>query len=216
MIEPILYLLTKAPVPGRVKTRMIDAVGPDKAAAVAAGLIAASVGRASVLWPGPVVLAVRGNPDIPFFRQLHRRYPVEIEAQGAGDLGQEMARTLARGVARAGAAAVMGCDIPHCPAPVLHAVHKALRNKENVIGPAADGGFYLLGLCSVPTGLLEGIRWGVDTVLRDTIAHLAGHGVSIDRELPTLRDVDTVEDLACALDAYPALSGYIQGADEIG
>ena len=206
---PVLSLLTKTPVPGCVKTRLHERLSPAHAAAVAEGLVRATVDNACGAWPGPVELVVWPDAGHPLFRELAARYPVAVRLQAPGPLGRKMLGAIEPSIRAAGAGAVMGCDIPHCPPAVLGQAAAALRAGENVIGETRDGGFYLLGLTRVQASWLDGIGWGGAGVCRETVARLEAAGVSIERRLPALRDIDTWDDLQYALRHAAWLGAYI-------
>jgi glycosyltransferase A (GT-A) superfamily protein (DUF2064 family) len=95
---------------------------------------------------------------------------------------------------------LIGADIPDLSATCLQAAAAALRDAPAVIGPAEDGGYYLLGLRPPMPFLFEAMPWGTDQVFTITAERLAGRGVA-PALLPTLADLDRPEDLA----RWPAL-----------
>jgi hypothetical protein len=118
--------------------------------------------------------------------------------QRQGDLGQRLAGAFddlrALGF---GAAAILGSDLPTLPASYLALAVDRLRQDDGqgVIGPAADGGYYLIGLTQAPPGLFAGMPWGTDRVLRLTRDRAASLGLDLV-VLPEWHDVDVPEDLA--------------------
>jgi hypothetical protein len=121
--------------------------------------------------------------------------------QGEGDIGARMARALAEAFAEGAPAAVLvGTDIPDLSGAILAEAFQRLADHDIVIGPAADGGYYLIGLrrerfAELAPLLFQGIAWGGENVLRDTLSALAPSGVAVHL-LPMLRDIDRPEDLA--------------------
>ncbi len=113
------------------------------------------------------------------------------------DLGERMENTFKRCFADGFTAVVLiGSDIPDLPPEILTEAFAALDTRGAVIGPAVDGGYYLIGFRKemfVP-GVFTGISWSTDAVLPETMARLARAGIGIHR-LPPWRDVDTPEDL---------------------
>ena len=91
---------------------------------------------------------------------------------------------------------LLGSDVPDLPLYVLKEAIDALQRSDAVIGPAQDGGYYLIGFRrdAFPPDVFDGLPWGTAIVLRDTTARLAAHGCRIHL-LPEWQDVDTVEDL---------------------
>ena len=203
-----LYLMAKAPVPGKVKTRMAPRLGPEQSAQLAHLMLAQTVAAACRHWPGVVTLCVWPDPDHPAFTQLAAKHGIKITTQIDADLGARMMAALKRGIADAGGAAVMGCDVPHCPGEILARAHALLVGGENPLGPAADGGFYLLGLRpgadadadetdveeSPLDALFSGVHWGGSAQLDEVRARATVAGLRFC-ELPTLRDIDRYPDL---------------------
>jgi rSAM/selenodomain-associated transferase 2/rSAM/selenodomain-associated transferase 1 len=115
--------------------------------------------------------------------------------QGSGDLGERMARAF-RETFHAGMDRVvlMGTDIPEITGPILRAAFEKLGSADVVLGPARDGGYYLLGLRQAVPQLFVDVPWGTDKVLERTrsIAHDLGLSVML---LDTLADIDRPEDL---------------------
>jgi rSAM/selenodomain-associated transferase 1 len=123
------------------------------------------------------------------------RFPLPVRVmrigQGAGDLGARMQRTVER--VRRGRTVIIGCDIPDArPADVVQAF-RALRRADAVFGPAADGGYWLIGLSPRrPARPFAMVRWSTAHALADTLANFSTRRVVF---LRTLRDVDTASDL---------------------
>lgn len=184
-----LFIMVKEPRPGRVKTRLAHDLGPIAAAwwfrhHVARVLRVAADPR----WA--TVLAV--SPDAAV---ASRAWPMHLPrvAQGRGDLGLRMERLLRN--ADPGPVCVMGADIPGADRRHVARAFAALGSADAVLGPAEDGGFWLIGLKrlrAVPPGIFGGVRWSTEHALADTLGTLPGHRIAIaDR----LRDVDTSDDL---------------------
>lgn len=204
MTQPALMIFAKRPVAGEVKTRLQPAYTPAQAAQIAAVLIRQTVELAVSSWPGHVYLC--GAPDSahPLFVELARRFGLTLRPQGEGDLGARMQRALAWGIERHGAAAVLGCDTPHCPWDVLDEANAVLARRGNVLGPSDDGGYYLIGLAQDRPALFRDIAWGGATVLAATCERARGLGIEFDL-LPALRDIDTAADLWFAAQQHEPL-----------
>ena len=185
MISPCLSIFARLPVPGKVKTRLIPALGEEGAARLYARLLALTVdvARESGL---DFELRVTGG-EIGAFQGLFGE-DVPVVDQGDGDLGARMARVEAP-------ALIIGSDCPGITAPLLRAAAGALEDRRVVLGPANDGGYYLIGYREPVPFLFEDMEWSTPKVLPETLARLAarGHGPAI---LPELADIDTAEDLA--------------------
>jgi len=196
--SPILNLFAKAPQPGQVKTRLQKGCSAAKAAQIARELVICSVELTTQSWPGEVQLQVWPDAGHPFFRWLHGDYAVALFTQVKGDLGAKITATLDDGISRRGAAAVMGCDVPHCPGEVLEQAYFSLTRGKNVIGLCDDGGYYFIGLTVPVPALFQNIPWGSDKVGSTTLAKADALGIEFDTHLPMLRDIDYWEDLEAA------------------
>lgn len=186
-----LFILTKAPVVGRVKTRLGRDIGMARAARIARRLSARLARRLvrDPRWRTALVVA----PDE--FANRGRWWPMNIRrmGQGRGDLGARMGRVASR--AARGPVVIVGTDVPGITRTLIHQAFRALQSHDVVVGPAEDGGYWLIGFARRrPVGPVFGsVRWSTPHALSDTLAGLLP-GVSV-AFLPVLRDVDTVDDL---------------------
>jgi rSAM/selenodomain-associated transferase 1 len=117
--------------------------------------------------------------------------------QEGRDLGERMAAVARRVLAgRAAGVVFLGADVPHVDVDAVRAAMHTLRARthEVVLGPADDGGYYLLGLCRFIGPLFHGIEWGGPHVLASTTAQLAALGVAYHTTAPCF-DVDEQADL---------------------
>jgi hypothetical protein len=117
-------------------------------------------------------------------------------AQSDGDLGRRLlaAFTAARD-AGIGRAVMVGTDCPELQAAHLEQALQALGDHDLVLGPAADGGYYLIGARRPCPGLFRDMPWSTDRVLALTLARARDAGLRV-RLLDLLRDLDTADDLA--------------------
>ncbi|MEL6316510.1 MAG: TIGR04282 family arsenosugar biosynthesis glycosyltransferase [Pseudomonadota bacterium] len=194
-----LVIFAKEPRAGRVKTRLGREIGMTVAAAwhrrratELARRMAAAPGWECWLALSPDA-AVRESPLWP---ARARRM-----GQGRGDLGRRMARVFRAGPP--GPVVVIGADVPAIARADVAAAFRALGPADAVIGPAADGGYWLIGLRRsprrAPLGLFEGVRWSTEHARADTEATLRGAGAPMRiARLIELRDVDRAADLAPA------------------
>lgn len=183
-----ILVFAKAPVPGRVKTRLIPALGADGAAALAAKMLEFAVVEA--LATGlPVELC--GEPDS---EQWHEARPgLALTAQGEGDLGERLARAAAR-VVNEEPVLLIGSDCPELDRARLRAAAGVLEGEDSVIHPANDGGYALLGLTRFDLSIFEGIDWSTAAVAAQTMTRIEALGWSLHIG-ETLRDIDEPEDL---------------------
>lgn len=192
--------MLKYPRPGAVKTRLIPALGAQRACDLHRALVArtlAEVRTFSRHSTETVAVEVRlaGAPDDAAARAWLGEGPA-IRDQGDGDLGARMSRAVeAAFYEGATAVVVIGGDCPQLGAEQLAAAFAALGESDAVLGPATDGGYYLIGMRRRLPELFQGIAWGGAEVLAKTLAVAQGLGVEPAR-LATLRDLDVPEDLA--------------------
>lgn len=188
MRRPTLIVMVKEPRPGRVKTRLGAEIGMTEAARWFRRQSLSLLRRLrDPRWD--IVLSV--SPDREGL--VSRVWPGDLPrlAQGQGDLGLRMARALA---SVPGPAVLVGADIPGIEKAHIARAFRVLGRAPSVIGPAADGGFWLVGLRQPdrqPAGLFANVRWSHPDTLADTLPTLPQPVAFIDR----LRDVDTARDL---------------------
>ncbi len=189
-------VFARAPVPGKVKTRLVPALGGEGAAALHRALVTRALEAAIEAGLGPVELWCAPDARDPFFRSCGERLGVSLISQHEGDLGARMRGAFETMLAASARALLIGSDIPAMTADYLRAADAALAEGcDAVIGPAEDGGYVLIGLSRVAPGLFEGIDWGGPEVLQETRSRMARAGWRY-RELPVLWDVDRPEDLS--------------------
>jgi len=184
--------MAKHPAPGLVKSRLAAVVGADAAAELyrafvldlADRLHEAGIDPLWAVWP----------PDAPFEQLLPEARRC---AQQGTDLGERMAN-VARRLFGAGASGVvfLGADVPHVDLEVVRLAMETLqqRHHEVVLGPAADGGYYLLGLARFVPELFRDIAWGGPQVLATTEARLVDLSVPYRLTAPGF-DLDELADL---------------------
>jgi len=184
-----IAIFAKAPVPGRVKTRLIPALGAEGAAALAREMLAWTVGEA--LATG-LAVDLCGEPDAAQWHEA--RTGLVLTAQGKGDLGERLARAVRRTLGEGEPILLIGADCPELDRHRLVAAAEALASHDAVIHPARDGGYALLGLKRFDPSVFEEIPWSTAAVAGETIARIEALGWSLHAR-ETLRDVDEPEDL---------------------
>ncbi len=188
--KPNLVIFVRAPLLGRVKRRLAAGIGAIAARRFYSATTARLLRRVGADRRWRCRLAV--TPDR--FASRGRFWPGEVPrfGQGGGDLGDRMGRALGRfGHAPT---VIVGSDIPDIEASHIDAAFRALGAHDAVLGPAADGGYWLIGARD-PLGLpdpFRGVRWSGPDALSDTLTNLGGRRVAL---LETLADVDVPEDL---------------------
>lgn len=116
--------------------------------------------------------------------------------QGEGDIGERMKRAFDEAFEDGALLVVLvGSDIPGLTSEILERAFEGLRRCGMVLGPAMDGGYYLIGLRQPVPLLFSGISWGSDRVLTQTLKAAETLGLTVEL-VDTLRDIDRIEDLA--------------------
>ena len=190
-----VIVFARAPEPGKVKTRLIPALGVAGAAALYRRLVLHAIGAAKEADSGPVELWCAPDASQPFFADCARRLGVSLHPQAEGDLGERMRQAFIAVLGRSVRAILVGSDIPALSAPYVRDADRALSGGDDVvIGPAEDGGYVLIGLKRCEPELFREIPWGGPSVLAETRRRIARLGLRC-RELPVLWDLDRPEDL---------------------
>ena len=190
-----VIVFAKAPEPGKVKTRLIPALGEAGAAALHRRLVMHSLRAAQEADLGPVELWCAPDTRHAFFAECERDFGVSLHSQCEGDLGARMRRAIETILERAKRAILVGSDIPALSAQYLRDAERALSGaRDVVIGPAEDGGYVLIGLKRSDPELFRDIPWGEPEVLAETRGRIAALRWRC-LELPALWDVDRPEDL---------------------
>ena len=176
-------LFTRWPEAGKAKTRLIPALGPQGAADLHRRLTERTVAtvRAAGL---PLEIRSTGADPAHFRAWLN---VTDVVDQGDGDLGARLARTAERLPVL-----LLGADIPGLLPRHLTDAAAVLAEHSAVIGPAMDGGYWLLGLAAPRPAVFRDVAWGTDSVLATTLARLPAE----TPRLETLPDLDTPDDLA--------------------
>lgn len=200
--ETVVALMVRTPIPGRVKTRLIPALGTDGACQLYQAMVSdilANIGQSCL----PLYLFYAGSEiDLPqaWLAGTARAWP-----QRGEDIGERMAAVFADCFA-AGADAVIlvGSDIPALDAAVIDQSAVALASHDTVFVPVEDGGYCLIALhrASFRNELFIDIPWSTSQVLVQTLRKLATLGLTAAL-LPPLRDIDTPDDLL-TYRGYPA------------
>ena len=191
-----LIIFTRYPKPGKTKTRMIPALGEEGAAKLQRKLTEHTLKQAKKLRSMRSVSLefhyAGGNQQLmkEWLGNTLTYYP-----QQEGDLGQRMQSAFAQAFAAGNNRVVtIGIDCPDIDEILLTQAFDLLTKKELVLGPAEDGGYYLIGLSRLIAELFADISWGSDRVLTQTKDIANKLGLSVDY-LTTLNDIDRPEDL---------------------
>jgi rSAM/selenodomain-associated transferase 1 len=188
MVEEKLIVFVKAPRPGAVKTRLAKAIGAPAAAAAYRQLVATLLNQLAGL--GGVEVCF--SPDDAAGEVRHwLKEGWSSSPQGDGDLGKRMESAFRRAF-QTGAkrVAVIGSDCPVVRAEDIREAWGGLQTHDVVLGPAADGGYWLIGLRQSQPNLFSDIRWSTENVFAETLRRVQHAGLSVQL-LRELADVDT-------------------------
>ncbi|MFE2326145.1 DUF2064 domain-containing protein [Streptomyces sp. NPDC059385] len=188
-----LLVIAKEPVPGRVKTRLTPPFTPRQAARLAEAALADTLAAVAATPAERHVLVLDGAPG-PWLPP-----GFEVVPQSGGGLDERLAAAFA---ACAGPALLIGMDTPQVT-PELLAPALAFDAYDAWFGPAADGGFWALGLAAPDPALLLGVPMSVPETGTVQYERLCGAGLRVGL-LPRLRDVDTAADAAEVAALVPA------------
>ena len=179
-----LAVFAKSPVPGQVKTRLCPPLTPAQAARLARAFVRDTVRAAQRV--APVTLYHAGG-RAGLEDALAGLPPVAWTPQGGGDLGARMARVPAPCL-------ILGTDSPHLPSSFVRDALDALPDTDVVLGPAEDGGYYLIALRAPQPTLFDDIAWSTPAVLVQTLARAEAQGLRATLLAP-FYDIDTLPDL---------------------
>ena len=195
-----LVIFAKAPIPGEVKTRLCPPLTPDEAATLHGSFVLDMLERtklavAKLQLPFHRYLACAPSSELVFFKIMEERQGVRLLDQVGEDLGQRMHHTFvdlfAKGYKQV---IIVGTDVPTLPLPVYQEAFAILSHSDVVLGPALDGGYYLIGLTRSAEQLFAEVPWSTDQVLAVTQQQAKQLGLSVG--LTTAwRDVDALADL---------------------
>jgi len=188
----ITLAFAKAPTPGKVKTRLAAGIGAHAAADLYATMARETMDR--LRSSAYELYACFDPPSSASQVQAWLGEDVTLTPQTDGDLGNRLWCAVRDGLEVASQVCVVGTDIPGLDAALVEEAFEGLSEADVVIGPAEDGGYYLLALKLPVPDLFENIPWSTSKVLNRTldVAHELGLKV---QTLRTLKDIDTVDDL---------------------
>lgn len=194
-------IFAKAPVAGRVKTRLCPPLSPAEAAELSGCFLVDTVERACSLSGVQVYVAITPPDSEPTFRAFLPA-AVHYVPQRGESLGEREANLFVDvlGLGFSGVV-LIGSDIPTLPLGHLRAAFTQLADPQcdAVLGPSYDGGYYLVGMRAVHRELFENIAWSTSQVLAQTLAQARRHRLHVSL-LPPWYDVDTLEDLQRLVD----------------
>ncbi|MGQ0667103.1 MAG: TIGR04282 family arsenosugar biosynthesis glycosyltransferase [Nitrospiraceae bacterium] len=201
-----LVIFAKAPIPGQVKTRLSPPLTPDEAATLHGSFVLDMLERtktavAKLKLPLDRYLACAPSATHVFFKIMEERQGVTLIDQVGDDLGARMTQAFATLFARGcGRVLIVGTDVPTLPSDYFKQALALLETHDLVLGPARDGGYYLIGLRQAAPGLFVGIPWSTGRVLEMTREKATSLGLKAVT-IGAWRDVDTIDDLNALIEA---------------
>lgn len=189
-----LIVIAKAPVPGRVKTRLCPPCTREQAAALAEASLADTLAAVAAAPAVRRVCVLDGEPG-PWLPD-----GFEVVAQRGGGLDERLAAAF-EDVAEP--ALLVGMDTPHVTPGLLAAGQRMLTSSDAVLGGAPDGGYWAIGLRRADRALFAGVPMSTSETCTAQRARLHEAALRV-AELPQLRDVDTIEDARAVAACAPA------------
>ena len=206
--ENWVVIFAKCPRPGRVKTRLARLLGHEGACLLYEALLVDTALAVASVSGIRRVIACDPPEDLDWFAARFGE-PFVLTSQGPGDLGARLERTFDEAFALgARRAVVVGSDLPTLTPSCLDAAFRDLATHDLVLGPADDGGYYLIGLARSAAQLFRGIDWSTDRVLAQTLERAERSDLTSSR-LARECDVDdesSLRKLMTALAVGPATS----------
>jgi rSAM/selenodomain-associated transferase 1 len=183
----LLAMFAKFWQPGAVKTRLAASLGPVRAAAIHRLFVETLVRRFDAVADERVIAFAPPEAVDAFQGIVGDRW--KLAQQATGDLGRRMKAFFAQSLARYERVVLIGSDSPDLPNEYVTQAIEALESHDVVLGPATDGGYYLVGVARQLPEIFDGIDWGTAQVWEQTLAHLR----TVPRrwhELPGWYDID--------------------------
>jgi hypothetical protein len=196
MSKNLLMVFVKYPTPGSVKQRLAQHLGNKRAAEIYKKIAETIVQKVAPASSEDYILEIYFSPQED--EKLMRQWLAENEyfsPQQGSDLGARMSNAFSHAFAAGYTKALLiGSDCPDISRDIITQSFDMLKAKHIVLGPAYDGGYYLIGVREPIPELFSNIEWGTEKVLSQTIDKINAAGLSLGL-LPVLRDIDRIEDL---------------------
>ncbi len=187
-----ILVFLKNPEPGRVKTRLAAAIGPERAAQLYREWVGLVLDRLKPLREQATLIGFFDGGPVDVFRDWQHQVDEWLPQPGGG-LGERLALGFEAAHRRGGPVLAVGTDCLELDAGLLSEAFAVLQDRDAVFGPAADGGYYLVGTARHLPEFFTGIRWSSEHTLADHQAHCRDCGWS-SALLPLRHDLDTWDD----------------------
>lgn len=192
-----VIIFTRFPIPGQAKTRLIPHLGAEKAAQLQRLMTEFTVGQAHRLVEihgGTIEIHHEGGTKKLLENWIQIDGLAFYEQQG-GDLGAKLRHAVSTGFKTGYQKIIItGTDCPSLTCSIFEKAFQVLENHDLVLGPAKDGGFYLIGLKEEKNNLFNNVVWGTEDVLKTVLANAEKENLSVFL-LSILSDIDRPEDL---------------------
>ncbi|MAD98173.1 MAG: glycosyltransferase [Flavobacteriaceae bacterium] len=199
MSKNLLLIFTRNPELGKVKTRLAKSLGDEKALAIYKMLLEKTKSETSKLdCTKRVYYTENVQSDDIWPNDLF-----EKRLQEGKDLGHRMQNAFQNGFDEGFEnVIVIGSDLFDISSEIIQNAFEQLQNNDVVIGPAHDGGYYLLGMKELDPAVFENKNWGTSTVFEDTMKDLGNKKVFLTQQL---NDIDVIEDMQL----HPSLKHFL-------
>ncbi|MCZ8296249.1 MAG: TIGR04282 family arsenosugar biosynthesis glycosyltransferase [Flavobacterium sp.] len=189
MEKKLVLVFTRNPELGKVKTRLAATIGEKNALEVYVFLLTHTKNCISQVNATKRVL----YSEAITLHDIWDNTTFEKDIQQGTDLGMRMQHAFEKGFEDGfNKIVIVGSDLPTLDSKDIEDAFLLLDTNEVVIGPAEDGGYYLLGLKSIPNGIFENKNWGTNSVLADTLTNLSHIQTAF---IKMKNDIDTIEDI---------------------
>ena len=190
-----LLVFTRTPDPGSVKTRLLSVMDAQRAVTIQADLLQRTLETVRASTADDIELWCTPTTQHPVLLDLADRFSLSLQTQAGAGLGERMCFAMEQALQVYRRVALVGSDcVDLAEADIDIALEQLAAGTDVVLGPAHDGGYYLVGLSRLYRQLFAGIKWGTDRVLEDTRKRVAQLGLKL-YELPVRHDLDRPEDL---------------------
>jgi rSAM/selenodomain-associated transferase 1 len=191
--DQALILFAKDPVEGQVKTRLSSLLDAPTTLNLYRHFLQGSIEKICSVAEVDRFIGIASDPQTNYFDDVSRSHPVQLFVQEGGNLGERMRQAFEdRFKEGYGRVVIIGADSPTLPTTYIEQAFRS--EKEIVIGPSTDGGYYLIGMRVKVTDIFGGVPWGTDQVLSETLKALKDQQAKAEL-LPVWYDVDLPEDL---------------------
>ena len=190
----LVACFTKLPLAGLTKTRLIPALGAQQAAELHRCFLMDTVESLLKLDFVELLLFVDGDPRHACLEEIVGMGATRVVEQGGGDLGDRLEAAFAHATREECPIVIVGSDSPTLPSSYVDEALTRLQKSDVVLGPASDGGYYLIGVRPGVALDLSKVRWSTDAAFEDTRDSVLHAGLRLSVLAPWY-DVDTPEDL---------------------